>query len=422
MKRTRGNMNDRTLKLGEALALIGAIALAPGVAEAQTASAAPRLDEGYTLFELTDTEESENGARVWRGYSVTAHYRLFGTMPPGSAIVTVFKDGAREVGRSRCEGSAHDISDDAGWVGMTFECRDYEQRLRVVGNLTAETTFVDGRSDAETPLRTHTLNVREVAQAEVSPTHYVSRHQELLSAWITWHPANSGSYAVHGYFNDVPVAANVSGFRLVLPVAGDGETISALEGSRLRCTRDGQPVEFPNGDEIYDARGGRTVRLNQLQQNPDGYRQVEMTFSQLVSALPFVWGPNEESGPMNFSQNQGRWQCDLRNNGVVLRTFAFTVGADGLPVQHAEQAAGLYLGPRAAMVDITLPAAAAPHERTASAEVRAGGFYGRPWASESRRTASAATPNWGEAHFAAPRAAAPARPAAASPASGRRRR
>jgi hypothetical protein len=387
---------------------IAAAALFTALANASTAvaqtpsSSTPRLDHGYTLFELFDTEESENGARVWRGYSVAAHYRVFGTVARGSAMLSVFKQGGREVGRVRCEGTANDVSNDPAWAGMTFECRDYAQRLRVVGALTVETTLINGQTDAQTPLRTHTLEVREVAQAGVSPTHYVSRHQEALSGWISWHSVTGNAYSVNGYFSGVTVPSNAPTMALILPVAGTSDTVTAIEGARLRCTRNGQPVTLPDGDEISDARGARSVRLSQsLSNGSGGSTQVGLGFHQLALRLPFTFGATTERSATNLTQNPGRWQCDLRSNGEVVRTFAFTAGADGLPVAHAEQSSGLYLGPRASLVDITIPAAGASNERTAPAEVRAGGFYGRAWTSDALRTAAAAVPALGVPHLLA---------------------
>lgn len=407
-------MNNALLgRLRAATIAFAATGALPLTALAQTA-AAPRLDDGYTLFELTDTEESENGARVWRGYAVTAHYRVFGAVPSGSAMLTVFKEGGREVGRVRCEGSAHDTSDDPAWQGMTFECIDRAQRIRTVGALTAETTFINGQTDAQTPMRAHSLTVRESSQAGASPQHYVSRHQEVLSGLLTWHTANRTSYAVNGYFRGAQPAANVNTVRIVLPVAGGDETATALQNVRLRCTVGGQPITFADGDQVTDTRGARSLVVTQSVRTPEGgTNNASLGFYQLLLAVPLAFPPEPDTSSVNMAQHPGRWQCDLRNNGEVLRTIAFTVGPNGVPAPHAEQAAGLYFGPRAVLIDVTVPAAGARGERTAPAEARAGGFYGRAWTTDATRAAAAAVPALGEPHLLATQAGRAAGGAAA---------
>jgi hypothetical protein len=198
---------------------------------------------------------------------------------------------------------------------------------------------------------------------------------------------------------------------LILPIAGsDDDAENALRGSRLRCTANGQPVQLPEGDQATDTRGARILSHGQAVPTPQGgSTSAEIRFGQVVFGVPLAFGPDAAADRTSVSRTPGRWQCDLRNNGQTVRTFAFTVAPDGTFQPHAEQAAGLYLGPRAILVDVTIPATGARAERTAPDEVRAGGFHGRAWATDAMRAAAQAVPAIGAPpHLAAPaRAAAP---------------
>ncbi len=292
---------------------------------------------------------------------------------------------------------------------MYGDCDDNTQRIKTTGTLTAETFIVDGRTDAETLLRSHTLNIRTVGNSSgrnssvhFTPTHYVSRHQELLSAFLTWSPSLRNQYqAASPYLPDGMTYANASTMQLILPVASNSEVGDQVLGARLRCTVNGQPVEFPQNDQAPSDGGHRYQNLSQSIPNPDGNgtSNVTMAFWQYQLMMPLSFPPTRSEAALNAAEHAGAWRCDLRYNGTTLRTISFTIGANGLPVQHPEQAAGLYLGPRTVLVDVIVPANSTADQRTAPAEVRAGGFYGRPWATEAMRTAAAAVPAIGTPHL-----------------------
>jgi hypothetical protein len=102
------------------------------------------------------------------------------------------------------------------------------------------------------------------------------------------------------------------------------------------------------------------------------------------------WGPNVPgasagwSGPPVFlGDHPGLWSCDMRSEGVVLRTFRFQVDAQGQIVAHAAETApgmprmidGLH------MVDVRFPATNPRDAFFDPAAIRAGYQYGIPWSS-----------------------------------------
>ena len=75
----------------------------------------------------------------------------------------------------------------------------------------------------------------------------------------------------------------------------------------------------------------------------------------------------------------GDWTCDARVEGTVIRSFAFTVGADGLIQQNPIQSGKnpLHVPPGTAVVAMTIPKGIEVHFRPVAMKASAG--FGVPW-------------------------------------------
>ncbi|MBL8677813.1 MAG: hypothetical protein JNK05_01510 [Myxococcales bacterium] len=369
-----------------------------GVTAAATPQPSPtlRLDDGWTWFELESHEETRNGTRVDLGYSVSATLRVFGTAPADSAFLLVFKQGGRELGRLRCTAYAPGFERDRAFSFLKVEeCRDRAVQLRAVGTVNVEIRWVDGATDAESVLATRTMEVARVAHHwggdNLNPlpdTYYLSHHGRLLDSILAWTSFTPNDSYANAYF-DNGLTGTLMFMTFAFSAAEATYNRMSSEAS-MRCQVNGQPFTVPNPlpANIADVRSLSVRR--QFRPNPRaiGGTEVEhIHFRYATVQLPF------RSEQMRA--NPGRYTCDLRAEGRTIRRWAWTVGADGVPAQHAEQQAGLYLGPRAILVDTTVPPDSTFDERTNPADVRAGGFFGRPWASEAMRTLAAATPTFG---------------------------
>lgn len=378
-----------------------------GAADAGTTAAATpqpsptlRLDDGWTWFELESHEESRNGTRVDLGYSVSATLRVFGTAPADSAFLLVFKQGGRELGRLRCTAYAPGFERDRAFSFLKVEgCRDRAVKLRAVGTVNVEIRWVDGQTDAESVLATRSMEVVRTAHhwagSNVNPlpdTYYLSHHGRLLDSILAWSSFTTNDRYANAYF-DNGLTATLMFITFSFSAAEAVYDRMAAEAS-MRCQVNGQPYVVPtalpaNIADVYALNVRRQFR-------PDprvisGTQVEDLRFRYATVQLPFT------SDQMR--SNPGRYTCDLRAEGRTVRRWAWTVGADGVPVQHAEQQAGLYLGPRAVLVDTTVPADSTFDARTNPSEVRAGGFFGRPWATEAMRTLAASTPTFGRPYL-----------------------
>jgi hypothetical protein len=397
-------------------ALTGALIVAvPSVASAQSSDAgaadasAPatprpsptlRLDDGFTWFTLESHEDSRDGTRIDMGYSVSATLRVFGTAPRESAFLLVFKQGNRELGRQRCTAYAPGFERDLSFSNLFVEnCGDRDVKLRATGQVTVEIRWVDGATDAESVLATRTIEVVRTAHhwggIPVNPlpdTYHVSTHGRLLDSILSWTSFTPNDSYANAYFDN-----GLTGTLMFITFAFNArdQLFGRVSGdASMRCQVNGQPftVENPRPTNLAHARS--TSQRRQFRPNPrvaGGTSIEESQYRYETVQLPFT------SDQMRT--NPGQYTCDLRAEGRTVRRWAWTVGANGVPVQHAEQQAGLYLGPRAVLLDTTVPTDSRLDERTNPAEVRAGGFYGRPWATEAMRTLAAATPTFSTPSF-----------------------
>ena len=140
-------------------------------------------------------------------------------------------------------------------------------------------------------------------------------------------------------------------------------------------------------------------------------RAASSSISRIVARLPW-----------DLEQHDGAWECQWRIERDVVRTWRWTVGADGHIVPHAEQGAGLSLGPNAFFVETVLPSAASPVDvRVERDAVLTRAFFGRGWQTDAGRALAGLVADVGEAALAQPGPATPA-PAARGRGRGRARK
>jgi hypothetical protein len=92
----------------------------------------------------------------------------------------------------------------------------------------------------------------------------------------------------------------------------------------------------------------------------------------------------------------GKWECAWKNDKrQTLRIFHWTIGADGLPVAHEEQAAGLSLAPYATLIDVTIPKDSPLDFRTNPKTITKTAFHGRGFKGEVMKAAARKVPKKG---------------------------
>lgn len=295
----------------------------------------------------------------------------------------------------------------------------------MVGNLTVRISVIDGATDVESVVATHTLSVREAARVvpggEGGPapsTHYIGYHHGLLEG-VLW---RSGPGTNHVYYPGVRGSYDRPSW-----ILGFGAVGPSSFNAVLRCRVDGTPFEIVDrqwgrNDEVAVRSTGwisRGLGSRYTTGTSGATTDDELIFRRYSVELPLSYG----DGAVTVANRPGNWECELRNTGRTFRTFRFVVGADGQIAPHAEQTAGnLYVGPPglAVLVEMGIPADGGGFDLATSPPDTVTGFWGRAWTSDAMRALAASVPAIDTAYLPAPTRGAAGR--AAAPAAGRRRR
>jgi hypothetical protein len=259
-----------------------------------------------------------------------------------------------------------------------FECKSQGKPLDQFGALQAVFSYVDDSEDKVVPMYTMNLKVARFwhwYQRGKKTLHYPKfqiDHSDLLGTAVAWHhPVQDGASVAPVEIYTTAVVGEDGGGEW-----GTETTRCIAAGTKLPDLRSG--VGSLQLAETIDWRG------------PDADKHVVVWKRMRVGPAGLRWGTSakltedEQRQHKNgdlilLGDHPGEWSCDLRRKGKVLRTFAFTVGADGRIADHPEQGAGLRLLKSEAMVTVSFPDEAWDAYFD-PARVKAVGFFGRPWA------------------------------------------
>lgn len=408
-----------------------------------TANAAAQLPEGafvddaFTFYDLENFDESVSGQPTHRGWALKSSFRVFGVAPARSSFKFVIKQGNRTLGETTCEIATFNENREYATGPATFfvrACRDRSQRIDADGAITVEVHFINDATDQVTLLQTHTIHVRTTSTVRGTgesgaALRYVDRNGEALFSMMHLQNqgaapyfgdrANSRSHPSYGNFNGVTLMVNFHSYER-----------SSIHRTRLRCTVDGQRIEIPeDGVTVAMPYGLVTThtfgRGSRDEAQHAAYRQAILQLplgfdSTSVEQTHTRWRtPDQRDARRAYlNDHPGRWECEWRDGQTVLRTFRWTVDADGKVQPHPEQTAGLRLGANAYLVETVIPTAGLD-TRVHRDLVVNHAFAGRGWRSPEKRAMPQQVPNVGDAALPNLRAG---RGAARAPAKNRRRR
>lgn len=376
---------------------------APALAQdAGVAPAAPSiaLDDGTLWFSVDSQQDSVNGRRIDRGYIPHANVRVWGAFPAESAVVLTYSQRGQQLGRVRCAMHIPGFERDLPFShGVVSDCYDRGVSLTATGDVQVELRAVNGLTDAETVLATRVMNVQRVAHSlggtppmPGADSFYVSHHSQVIDSVLNW-----ASFTDNDSYANTYVDNGLSGTLVSVLMTFNGtdeSAANALNDLSVRCQVNGQPLT-PQNSPLPANTSQLQYQLFSRGFTPPGggggVQQEAWKDRQITVQLPFR--------STDMRARPGRWTCDLRSNGRNLRRWAWTVASNGVPERHPEQSAGLNLGPRAVLIETTIPADGGLDQRTNPSEAQRGGFHGRPWTSDIARTQAAAVPAIGAPFF-----------------------
>lgn len=394
-------MNPRLALLSCALA--AAAALSSATASAQT-TPPYRIDHGDIWFSLSNHFDADGGPAFNAGWSPVVYGALLASerVTPDSAVRFTYRQGTTRIGVLRCPVS---LPADPP-ASARLDCSDSDARFRVSGEVQVDADFIDGQTDAVTPLRTFTLQVGTIARAHLTGVgwiadvseNYVSQHDRLYDAVMV----GPGEATV-----DLRGSGSVRLYVWTSPSEAGQQVIGSF-----RCSVDGQPLAPPPGMDSEVEWGGDDARSTDLLASraptaSEGVRAVEdpLRFRRVRITLPITFalrgGVPARGRAWALEDHPGQWACEWRDEGRVVRAFRFAV-RDGRLVPHPEQAAGYHLRDGVILADLTVPPDSPIDGRSDPALVRRGSVYGRPWSTDAARARAAAAPSFGQPYALAP--------------------
>lgn len=340
------------------------------------------FDDPYTWYEIENHAGSRNGQRIDEGWSLKAHLRIFGDGDRSSIFRLVVKKGRRTLAEMRCTMDRH-LATEPGDVAYLHKenCKDRDMRVTETGEVQVEVHFIDGATEQDTLVRTHTLKVLTVQRDRRAPEHYIDRSSESAVSLIRAVPRS-----VDGYIGGTTFSHNM--VEMIINVSA-GETIGRVRG-QLRCKVDGQPVV---GDERTAHGLVRSMRHYRAVSEGRGGEEDWIGFAQLRVELPITFGSeNRRDGFVVLDEHPGTWECEWKTDeGELLRSIRFIVNGgqlQGAPAEEAEL--GIAWG--AHLIPGVMPGATHVDHRV---HVDDTAFYGRAWATDGLQQYARSLPDIG---------------------------
>ncbi|MGE3468109.1 MAG: hypothetical protein AB7J13_14405 [Pyrinomonadaceae bacterium] len=373
------------------------------------------MDDGFTFFnaEPVKGRNPRNTGDVDIGWKLSAYLRLMGTFPDNSAFRVVVKKDGKDIGKIICKGILYRKDKDPylkgnkstplidDFVAAKGLCGEPAKPFTTLGWHDVEIYYLDGQTDEEKLARKYKIDVHKFEQMRGFKgneypgvaDYYVQRYAESAVGIIH---AGSGTYrqtAPGSGLYDTFEPNRASNLYIYLPIVpGKRPTTKDY----LRCSVNGQSVKL-NADEVSS---NWTNQDGEWGETAFGRRDAvkfshTLMFSYITAKLPLTLGKRDPYFT-NVSENPGKWECKIMDNGETLRIFRFEVGSDGEIVPHAEQQNGnVNLLGKTYLIDVEIPAASPIDERSLPMP-EAGIFYGIPWTTAEGKATAARVPKKGE--------------------------
>lgn len=297
---------------------VGLILLAPALAFAggkplPAAQHTPPIivDEPTLSIDLGNGPQGE-------GYVWNFYYELAGVTSKTDRVRLDWKQGGKVIHSVKCrfQGEGGDVQ------YATGTCENRDKPLKAKGAIEADLIYIDDQTDKEYLVRT--LKLQVVFLKGQWESWGIVPDDTLVPAWI-YHAGEdataSGSYRRPSLY--------------ITFAAGGSDLV-------LRCTVDGAK-KLPDIPVSQNSGAGLSTKIDHQPSKGD---RVAYTWNRLVFIIDAYWGKRETlkhgmdksvEKDRVLSDNPGKWECDLRHDGTVIRQLAFAVDKDGMIKQDEIQ-------------------------------------------------------------------------------------
>ena len=299
------------------------------------------------------------------GYRVRVNGEFFGLANPHDRVRVSVKQGSRVLATQLCT-----VDDRNGSYAHLACDTDQAARITATGAVTIELAYENDMDDTTTVVRTVNANVRGYPYwvRDDGARHVMGTMYQLDASSLV-----GSAFAYMSNRDDTPrvqlftaFAGTYEGFDSTLRCRVGEERIPDIEVSTLAFGEvEVDEWTSPSADRRHVAWYRARLEMNGLWWGPS------------VPGASAGW-----SGPPVFlGDHPGLWSCDMRSEGVVLRTFRFEVDGQGQIVAHpVESGPGMpRLIERLHVVDVRFPASNPRDAFFEPAAIRASYQYGVPW-------------------------------------------
>jgi hypothetical protein len=302
------------------------------------------------------------------GYSIYNAYWMLGAGSASDRVRAEAVQGGKVLAKDDCTVKLKEEV-----KGIYGACR--VSKLKAKGVVEIRLIFTDDATDKEYLVNTWPLTIRTW---KGNGDRYAYLPDDALALAYFHHENDDG-----GSFNHKPIfdfwtteqylAAKKAAFRCTV----DGKKIPDIAASISNHT-------LSKGDDLISAR------------HLDGKTDVTYNYSHVGAEMAATWGPLPENKfQPALIENPGKWECNLRVEGKVLRIFTFTVNKDGMvePSELQKTAKRWRTFPGQALVDMKIPKDAAFELRMRNDAMKKSAGFGTPWPdSPKAKEAQAALP------------------------------
>jgi hypothetical protein len=362
------------------------------------------IDDGFSWFQSLETNDLDaKQLRVPTGWTLKSSMRLMGVYPKRSAVKFVVSQGGKMIGTTRCEASAYNMPPNQNVIDVSYIAVDgchnkAEMTTKETGKFDVEVFLIDGATNAERSVRKYKIEVIQINRVNSqigklskpdAPRYVVLRHAETPASVLFLRPA--GTY---DYFNQQDGRSQGNRVEIYYSISPTKEGWGGLPLSALRCSVNGTRIKLREaGSQTdivssldYSSRRSYEIYTDRLvAPYSTGGPAYEDDFGFRVyrATLPLTYGSGRaDPSRLNMKEHPGNWECNISQNGDVLRTWRWTIGSDGMPVKHAEQNGNVNLFSNAYLVHTEIQAGGTNYDkRLAPTSANEGFFYGQKWTS-----------------------------------------
>jgi len=373
------------------------------------------VDDGFTWFNTIETSErAANPALTdYTGWTLKPSIRLMGVYPNRSGFKFAVSKAGKLIGSTRCEARSYNIPRNNNPQEISYiyvdGCYNKEQlATKETGKFDVEVFLIDGATNVEKSIRRYKIDVIQIDRTNGqigkfakpnSPRYVVSRHAEAPVGILYLRRAGGNDYfhinsggtggnQVEVYFNMSPTKDGWGVPNTALRCSVDGTRIKLREAGSQTDIVSAANYQSRQSYEIYNDRLAAPYSAGgPVYEDDFGFRIYRAT-------LPLTYGTAQASpNRTNLKEYPGNWECNISDNGTVLRTWRWTVGPDGMPVKHPEQNGNGNLFSNAYIVETEIPAGGTTlDKRLVPVSASQGFFFGQPWTTPAGKATAAKVP------------------------------